>query len=415
MLGTLAFMTDVLTPPQMWRWRLAIFAIFTSSGLSIATWASRVPAIKTSLGVDNVEVGLMLLGAGIASVVGLSSGQVILARFGARRGMLTAIFIFATGVLVVGIGTDVFQSFPVVVVGLILFGLGNGSVDIMMNVEGAAIEKESGRTLLPLFHGFFSLGTVLGASVGFVASLWHVNVLVHTAVISALLVGVGILSIANVPSRAIALDTPAHESKPHWRDRLHVALEAWREPRTYVIGVVMLGMSFAEGGANDWLTLAVVDGHDGSPALGAAALAVLSSAMTVVRMFGGPLVDRFGRVATLRVFAVAGAGGMLLFIQAPNVPLMFVGAALWGAGVALAFPIGMSAAADDPAKAAARVSAAATIGYVAFLCGPPLLGVISEGIGILNTLYILVALVIISGFASGGVKPLPGSQVGRGR
>ena len=86
MLGTLAFMTDVLTPPQMWRWRLAIFAIFTSSGLSIATWASRVPAIKTSLGVDNVEVGLMLLGAGIASVVGLSSGQVILARFGARRG-----------------------------------------------------------------------------------------------------------------------------------------------------------------------------------------------------------------------------------------------------------------------------------------------------------------------------------------
>ena len=75
----------------------------------------------------------------------------------------------------------------------------------------------------------------------------------------------------------------------------------------------------------------------------------------------------------------------------------------------------MSAAADDPAKAAARVSAAATIGYVAFLCGPPLLGVISEGIGILNTLYILVALVIISGFASGGVKPLPGSQVGRGR
>ena len=75
----------------------------------------------------------------------------------------------------------------------------------------------------------------------------------------------------------------------------------------------------------------------------------------------------------------------------------------------------MSAAADDPAKAAARVSAAATIGYVAFLCGPPLLGVISAGIGILNTLYILVALVIISGFASGGVKPLPGSQVGRGR
>ncbi len=408
-------MTDALTHTQLWRWRLAIFAIFTSSGLSIATWASRVPAIKVTLGVDNVQVGLMLLGAGIASVIGLSSGQLVLARFGARRGMLVAIFVFAIGVFVVGVGTDAVQSFPLVALGLVLFGLGNGSVDIMMNVEGAALEKESGRTLLPLFHGFFSLGTVLGAGTGFFMSLWGVNVLVHTSIILVLLVSTGLVAIANVPARAIALDTPPHESKPHWRERLHLAMAAWREPRTYVIGVVMLGMSFAEGGANDWLTLAVVDGHDGTPAMGAAALAVLSSAMTAVRMFGGPLVDRFGRVATLRVFAATGATGMLLFILAPSIPLMFVGAALWGAGVALAFPIGMSAAADDPAKAAARVSAVATIGYVAFLGGPPLLGLISEGIGILNTLYILVALVVISGFASGGVKPLAGTSVGRGR
>ena len=403
-----------LTSSQLSRWRLAIFAIFTASGLSIATWASRVPAIKAALGVDNVQVGLMLLGAGLASIIGLSLSQVVLARFGARRGMLVSIFIFATGVLVVGLGTDALHSFPVVVVGLVMFGLGNGSVDIMMNVEGAAIEKESGRTMLPLFHGFFSLGTVLGAGFGFFASLLHVNVLVHTAAIAALLITAGIISIANVPVRAINLDTPAHQSKPGWRERLHTALEAWREPRTYALGVVMLGMSFAEGGANDWLTLAVVDGHQGSAALGAATLAVLSSAMTAVRMFGGPLVDRFGRVATLRTFAATGAVGMLLFILAPSVPVMFVGAALWGAGVALAFPIGMSAAADDPAKAAARVSAAATIGYVAFLCGPPLLGVISESIGILNTLYILVGLVVISGFASGAVKPLPGANVGMG-
>jgi MFS family permease len=131
-------------------------------------------------------------------------------------------------------------------------------------------------------------------------------------------------------------------------------------------------------------------------------------------MIGGPLVDRFGRVATLRVLSAAASVGLLLFILAPNVPLVFAGAALWGAGVSLGFPLGMSAAADDPAKAAARVSAAATIGYVAFLCGPPILGFVSEHIGLLNALYILVGLVVLSGFASGAAKPIAGSTVGAG-
>ena len=85
---------------------------------------------------------------------------------------------------------------------------------------------------------------------------------------------------------------------------------------------------------------------------------------------------------------------------------MLVGAALWGIGASLGFPLGMSAAADDPAKAAARVSAAATIGYIAFLGGPPVLGIISEHIGLLNTLFILVALVVMSGLFSGAARPL---------
>jgi len=187
---------------------------------------------------------------------------------------------------------------------------------------------------------------------------------------------------------------------------MHVALSAWREPRTYAIGVVMLGMSFAEGGANDWLALGVAEDHGGGTALGAAALATFSVAMTVVRVFGGPLVDRFGRVAVLRILSVAAASGILLFILAPSLPLVFVGAALWGVGASLGFPLGMSAAADDPAKAAARVSAAATIGYISFLGGPPVLGFISEHIGLLNTLYILVGLVVLSGLFSGAARPL---------
>ncbi len=403
-----------LTASQLLRWRLAIFAIFLSSGLSVATWAARVPEIKDAVSVDRAELGLMLLAGGIASIVGLSLSSVVLARFGARRGMMGAIAVFASGLAVIGIGADTLHSAPVVVVGLMLWGFGNGAVDVMMNVEGAAIENTTGKTLLPLFHAFFSFGTVLGAGIGILAIAWGMPPITHLAATAVLIVAIGVVSVLNVPRREAAMDPETGEERGTWRERLALAMSAWREPRTYALGVVMLGMAFAEGGANDWLALGVVEGHGESAALGAAGLAVFSVSMTLVRMFGGPLVDRFGRVAVLRVLSVLAAAGLLLFIYAPNVPLVFAGAALWGAGVSLGFPLGMSAAADDPARAAARVSAAASIGYIAFLAGPPLLGLISEHIGLLNTLLILVVLIVASGLASPAARPLKGSGVGAG-
>ena len=400
-------MDTVLSRSQYVRWRTAIFAIFLASGLSIATWASRVPDIKLALEVDKAQVGMLLLGAGIASIIGISTSPAIMARTGARLGMMVSIFTFASGVALIGIGANVLGSYSVVLIGLVLFGLGNGCVDVMMNVEATAIEQHSGKTILPLFHAFFSFGTVIGAGLGALAAQLQINVFTHTLVVAIAIATIGVISIASVPRRAEALDPTTDDGeKVHWRERMHVAMSAWREPRTYAIGVVMLGMSFAEGGANDWLALGVAEDHGGGTALGAAALATFSVAMTVVRVFGGPLVDRFGRVAVLRILSVAAASGILLFILAPSLPLVFVGAALWGVGASLGFPLGMSAAADDPAKAAARVSAAATIGYISFLGGPPVLGFISEHIGLLNTLYILVGLVVLSGLFSGAARPL---------
>lgn len=398
-------MDSALTRSQFVRWRAAIFAIFLASGLSIATWASRVPGIKQALDLDNAQVGLILLGMGIASIVGISTGPAVMARTGARRGMLLTMLTFATGIVLVGLGANVFGSVTVVLIGMALFGFGNGSVDVMMNVEATAIEQQMRRTILPVFHAFFSFGTVIGAAIGALAAQLRIDVATHATVIGVLIAVIAVVCFFQVPSREAALDPRDHE-KPPFRARMHTALEAWREPRTYLLGMVMLGMSFAEGGANDWIALGTEQGHGFAEGTGAVSLAVFSIGMTTVRLFGGPLVDRFGRVLVLRILAVAAASGILLFILAPTFPLVLVGAALWGVGASLGFPLGMSAAADDPAKAAARVSAAATIGYVAFLGGPPVLGVISEHIGLLNTLFILVGLVVLSGLFSGAARPL---------
>jgi MFS family permease len=405
-------MDTVLTRTQLVGWRTAIFTIFFVTGLGFASWASRLPAVKNDLGITDLEIGVLLFVSGAASIVGLSLANVIVVRWGARRGMIATIIAFSLGVIVVGLGVQFFQSYAITAVGLGLMGIGMSATDVMMNVEAAAVEQAFERTLMPLFHAFFSIGTVVGAGIGVAMAAWNIGVAWHLWGIGVLVLAAGLLSLRAVPTREIVHDDPATTTTR--RERFAEVVSVWRDPRTYAIGAIMLGMAFAEGSANDWLAIAVVDGHGQTEAVGAVALTVFSVAMTVFRILGGPLVDRIGRVWTLRILAVTAAIGLVMFILAPSLPIAFIGVALWGAGASLGFPLGMSAAADDPAKAAASVSAAATIGYLAFLCGPPILGWISHEIGILPTLWIIVGLIVMSGLASGAAKPIAGSQVGAG-
>ena len=141
------------------------------------------------------------------------------------------------------------------------------------------------------------------------------------------------------------------------------------EPRTLLIGVMVMALAMTEGTANDWLAVALVDGHDVSHAGGVAGFAVFVLAMTAGRIAGTGLIDRFGRVAVLWATMALAGTGVLLIVFADDLALVVVGIVLWGVGASLGFPVGMSAAADDPVRAASRVSVVSTIGYAAFLAG----------------------------------------------
>ena len=404
---------SALDRARLVHWRTAVFTLFLLCGVTFASWASRLPAVKQNLAIDDFEVGVLLFAMGAGSLAGVMSANVIVARWGAKRGLSVGVVGVGAGLFIAALGVDALGSYPVAVVGLALMGLCFGATDVMINVEAASVEQAFGRTLMPLFHAFFSLGTVAGAGIGVAVVGWGVGVTWHLGVVALVWLVITGFALQYLPtSERVAAE--ATGTVPSRRERMHAALAVWRDPRTYAIGAIILGMAFAEGSANDWLTIAVVDGHGESEATGAIFLTVFSVSMTVFRALGGPLVDRIGRVWTLRALSIAAALGLVVFILAPNLPIAFLGVALWGAGASLGFPLGMSAAADDPTKAAASVSAAATIGYVAFLCGPPVLGWISHQIGILNTLWIIVGLIVMSGLASGAAKPIAGSKVGAG-
>lgn len=394
--------TSTRATPTTRAWITAVFVLFALSGLDIATWLGRIPSVRDSLGASTFEMGLLVLGMAVGSIGGLTFAGHVVAKLGARRGVLIAAVCLAVGMVFAGIAVSLGWGFAAIWVALLVFGFGNGLVDVSMNVSGAAAEQAGGRTIMPLFHAAFSVGTLAGAGLGALTEALDVPVAWHFIVLAVAASAAMLFAVSHVQDEHRFEEHTATDTSPvptqltRW--------QVWAQPSTLLIGVIVLGMALAEGSANDWLPLAMIDGHGLDNAAGSGVLTVFLAAMTAGRIAGSPLIDRFGRVPVLRVSAaVAVVGlGMLIFID--NVPIAIVGVVLWGLGASLGFPMGMSAAADDPRSAALRVSAVATIGYVAFLAGPPLIGFLGEHVGLLGALLVVFVFIIAAGLASGAAR-----------
>jgi fucose permease len=374
----------------------ATYVAFIGSGLAFATWASRIPQIRVSLGVTPGQLGFIILCLAGGSIISLPVSGLLVARLGEARTVATMSLVLTVGLAIVGIGSQV--GVAPVCAGLFLLGLGNGAWDVAMNVQGAAVERALGRSIMSRFHAGFSVGTVAGAAIGALLVALHVGVQPH-------LVGIAVLIALVVPVTVLRGFLP-HAPDDHHASHRSV-LAAWREPRTVLIGVFVLCMAFTEGTGNDWLGVAVIDGYHTSNALGVLTLAVFLTAMTLGRWFGPGVLDRHGRVLVLRASAVTAVIGLLVVVFAHLYALALVGAVLWGVGTALGFPTGMSAAADDPRFAAARVSVVASIAYVAFLAGPPVIGFVGDHIGVLHALTVAAGLLALAAAVCGACAPLP--------
>ncbi|GAA1715560.1 MFS transporter [Isoptericola hypogeus] len=375
--------------------------------------------MRDGLGFSESEMGVLLLTGAIGSLVALPTSGMIASRIGAGATCVTFAGLSAGGFAVATVAVTADQ--PMLVrVGLFLGGMGVGVWDAAMNLEGAVVEQRLGRSVMPRFHAGFSLGTVAGAGLGALAAHAGLSLPAHVigVMVADLVVVVvcvrffeptphGVGADGVMPGSASSADTAADPSTAvDAGHSLRDTLATWRESRTLLVGLVVLAAALTEGAANDWVSLAVVDGFGTGNAAGAVGLAVFLCAMTLTRLAGTALIDRLGRVTVLRLSGVAALVGVVVFALVPVLWVAMVGVAIWGAGAALGFPLGMSAASDDPRRAALRVSVVSTVGYSAFFVGPALIGFLAEHVGYRDALLVLALPVVAGLFVAGAARPL---------
>ncbi|MBP3035642.1 MFS transporter [Arthrobacter sp. zg-ZUI100] len=369
---------------------MSVFVIFALNGLIFASWAARIPAAAESLGIGAGGVGLLLLFSAVGSVCSLPLAGSVAQRIGTAGAVRVGGLTTSAASLIIA-ASLFWPNVPLAAGGLLLFGAGIGLWDVAMNLEGAEVERHLRRTVMPKFHAAFSGGAFIGAMIGAGLSAAGISLSLHL---------LGILTLATVlvlavPRNFLPDPVPAHDDGGT-QAAAPSRFAAWKEGRTLLIGVVVLGAALTEGAANDWVAKATVDGLGSSETAGALMFGIFVAAMTVTRWFGARLIDRLGRVPALRICMSASLAGLLLFVLAPNLLLAAVGAVFWGIGAALGFPMGMSAAGEDPAHAASRVSVVSTIGYMAFFVGPPVLGFVGELWGVRNALLLVGAAMLLS-------------------
>ncbi|BDZ42167.1 MFS transporter [Paraoerskovia sediminicola] len=415
-----AAQTAVPTVVRQARWSLLI--LFGLMGLTFSSWLTRLPSLREDLGIDSARLGTLLIFGAVGALISVLIGGTVVTRYGSR-----AVMYAATAGNVVGFGLiaagAVTGSVGLFVAGAFLNGFSGAGTNIPINLNAAIVEQRVGRAILPHFHAAFSIGAAIGTVTGAAFSFAHVSAATHIVVIAVVVAG---LRIALIPAASALQPPPMRDGSGDPRDgssagdpgsapstgprrrgaALRTALAAWTEPRTLLIGLVILAASLSEGSAGNWLSIAVVDGFHEQEAVGSLAYGTFIVAMTVFRMLGTRVIDRFGRVAVLRASAVVSLLGLVLFALGPSLWVAWIGIVAWGFGAALGNPIAIAAASDDPTRAAARVSVVTSFSSMAQLAAPPVLGLLVASIGGRYALLTIALALVMSIVLAGQVAPL---------
>ena len=391
------------------RAALATALVFAVSGLLLATWVARIPATRDRLGASAAELGLVLLAPGIGSLLSMPFSGRWCRRFGSR--LVVAATTVASSVVLVLLG--VVPTLVGLGVALFVWGTFYGSWDVAMNVHGSAVEQRAGREWMPRYHACWSVGGIVGATLGALAAAVDIPLILHFAAIAVAcvaLVGFALRSFledredrGGVGERSpTGMEVPSavhnpHAHNPHAHSSHGPSAHDRSRPRVLtgrllVVGVVTLCATTLEGAAADWLALFLTDERGATASLAAFGYAVFAVAMAAGRFSGTAVAERLGRDGAVRAGGLVSFAGVLLTVVGPGLVTSYVGAALWALGVCLVFPAAVSAGGEAPYRPADAIAAVTTIGYGGFLLGPPLIGLLADQVGLGRALLVLLVL-----------------------
>ncbi|MEW1865450.1 MFS transporter [Streptomyces sp. NPDC088194] len=361
------------------RGQLATAALFFSLGFQYATWASRLPAIKSHLDLTAAEVGLLLMATGIGAVATFPVVAVLMRRLGSRRLALGS----ALGLALLLPAMSALPDYPVALLVMLCDGALVGGLNVAMNAQGAALEAVHERNAMARLHAVFSGGSLAAALLASGMNALTSTLIVHFAVAAGLV----LLLLGFARGGLLTEDRQAQEKKEKGRGR-------WTPPSrvTLWLGAAMVFGTVTEGAMNDWSALYMKDVAKASAELAPMGIAVVSVMMVLARVFADSWRSRWGDGRIVRVGSALAAVGLALALLSGGVVPALLGFACVGLGIASVTPCVYVAAAKNGSDA---LTVVATMGTTGLLAGPPVVGFIANASGLVWALGAVAAAAML--------------------
>lgn len=366
--------------------RVAVSATFFTVGALFANWVSRIPEVKDALSLSDSMLGLALMSASSGVILGLLVTSGLIARFGSKN----VSFFGAIG-MALALGTIAFAVNFVTLAGTLFFlGLFTSITDVSMNAQGVEVELRRDKQIMNSFHAFWSVGLFSGAIMGAGFVSFGFSFKQQFLIVPIFFVILMLLV------RNYLLDIAGEQNSEEQATFQFPPRILWG------LGALAFAAGLSEGAIIDWGGLYLHEIVGTTEAVAALGLAAFSATMVLMRFAGDIVAERVGASRLVRVGSIGVIFGIGLALLIPTFWTTVIGFSIAGIGLAVAIPLAFSAAGKLPGIAPGRaIAGVATIGYAAFLIGPPVIGFIAEGTS-LRLAFIVVIVLATTMIYSGG-------------
>lgn len=384
--------------PSVPVWFAATASLFLTRALMFSTWLSRGPEVQAALQLNTAQMGLLVMLFPLGGLLGMVYATPLTRRLGSTRMAIGGNALAAVSLAGLGWSVPAGQV-AVSAVLLMTMGLPLALMDYLGNYEGTEVDKRSRHSLFPAIHSAFGLGMMGAAALSsaLITRGWGLGA--NYGLIAAVSLVLSLWAASVFPRREAAPEAAPSAGGPASR-----AWAVWGERRSLWIALIGFSFIMAEISAGIWAPIAMTRSGI-SQADAASALGLLWVLVTLGRALGGFVVDRLGRSATVRLSALVAASGVAIFMLDAWLHLPYVGLVLWGAGMAMGFPLSVAAMGDDPDNAPARINMIISVVYIASITVGPALGGLGQWVGIYLAFSIPLVFLLLSAAIGGVTRP----------
>lgn len=375
--------------------RVATFTYFALNGFLLGLWLVHIPTVEQRTGIDHAELGRLLLLLGLGAFLGMRLGGKFTDRVGVKLVLPAAGVFCSVSALLPGVAVNQWTLGAA----LLIFGIGNGLIDVSMNAHAVVVERHYNRPVMSAFHATWSLGGVVAALTGARTLSWELSPAVTLGTAAALGVVVSIVT------ARFLLNEKEEQHATQQTGKRKVPRRIWI--MAALAGMVML----SEGAVNDWSVLHLQDVLGASPQIAAFGYGAFATTMTIGRLLADRVTAKIGSMAVLRWGSAIGAAGIATAALSPWIWLALVGWAIAGIGLSGTVPQLFSAAGHaEPGAAAANMSRVVGLGYLGVLAGPAVIGWMTHVMP-LNIAFLLpVAFCVVAALSAGVLRAEPAEE-----